>query len=149
MKRLQCQPDLRRGGRDGIQLTRAQAPVVANGGVANELADPLRILGGDHVDQLDEDARDKLAHIGKGGQHSFLGPVAEATSPEVVVLVEVALLAGLEVLAPAGQSPLERGQRSSRSTLTRSDSARTLSSSSARSVARFSTSTAVTIEAAK
>src|SRR5579864_4368603 len=41
----------------------------------------------------------------------LLGPVREAAAPEVVVLVEVPLAALREVLAPAGETVLERGER--------------------------------------
>src|SRR5207253_3057040 len=60
---------------------------------------------------LDEEPAHELARILERRLALLLRPVREPARPEVVVLVEVALLAGGEVLAPAGEPLLERGER--------------------------------------
>src|SRR4029450_11848365 len=84
--------------------------VVADGRVADQLADLLRVLGGDLRGDLDEHLPDELAHLVEGRHALLLGPVGQAASPELVVLVEVAHLALGEVLAAPLQPVLERGE---------------------------------------
>ena len=101
-------------------------------------------------DELDEEPADERARVLERRQRLLLGPVSRAAAPEVVVLVEVPLLALREVVAAAGEAVLERGERLVAVDV---DAARprpcTWSSSPFRSAARFSLSTAVTIDAAK
>ena len=80
-------------GRDRLDLARREPTVVAGRGLADELADLLRVLGRDRLRQLDEDAAAQLAHFLERRQDGLLGPVREAAT-QVVVLVEVLLLAG-------------------------------------------------------
>src|SRR5262249_14238237 len=96
----------RRG--DHVELARRQAPVVTDRGVADELADLLRVLRGDLGDELDEQTADEPARVLERRQRLLLGPGREAAAPEVVVLVEVPLLALREVVAAAGEPVLER-----------------------------------------
>src|SRR5436305_13466484 len=103
--------DLLRGGRDLVELARREPAVVADRRVANELADLLRVLGRDLADELDEEAADEAAHVLERRERLLLRPVGEAAAPEVVVLVEVPLAALREVLAPACEPVLERGER--------------------------------------
>src|SRR5262249_57443773 len=77
---------------DRLELARRQAPVVADRGVANELADLLRVLGRDLGDELDEEPAHERAGILERRQRLLLGPGRETAGPEVVVLVEVPLL---------------------------------------------------------
>src|SRR6202040_2986166 len=77
---------------------------------ANELADLLRILRRDLRDELDEEPVDELARVVERRQRLLLGPVVQAADPEVVVLVEVALLALAEELAAAREAVLECGE---------------------------------------
>ena len=99
------------GERDLVELARRQPAVVPDRGVADELADLLRVLRRDLGDELHEEAGDELARVLERRQALLLGPVGEPAGPEVVVLVEVPLLALGEVVAPAGQAVLERGER--------------------------------------
>src|SRR5207248_6573024 len=99
------------GGRDRVELLRRQPAVVADRGVADELADLLRVLGRDLRDELDEEAADQGPSVLERRKHLLLGPRREAAAPEVVVLVEVPLLALREVVAAAGEPVLERGER--------------------------------------
>src|SRR4029079_3805015 len=85
--------------------------VVADRGVADELADLLRVLRRDLWDELDEQPVDELARVLERRERLLLGPVVEAADPEVVVLVEVALLALREEVAAAGEAVLERCER--------------------------------------
>src|SRR5712691_2870336 len=102
--------DLLGRGRHLLELARREPAVVADGGVADELADLLRVLGRDLPDELDEEVADEAAHVLERRQPLLLGPVREAAGPEVVVLVEVPLLALREVLATAREAVLERGE---------------------------------------
>src|SRR5206468_10935734 len=99
--------DLLGGGRDLVELARREPAVVANGRVADELADLLRVLRGDARHELDEQAADERARVVERRQRLLLGPVREAADPEVVVLVEVPLLAPGEELAAPGEPVLE------------------------------------------
>src|SRR5436305_12384830 len=103
--------DLLRRRRDLGELARREPAVVADRGVADELADLLRVLGRDLADELDEEPADESAHVRERRERLLLRPVREAAAPEVVVLVEVPLAALREVLAPACQPVLERGER--------------------------------------
>src|SRR5262249_61502539 len=67
--------------------------------------------GRDRRREVGEDARDEPARLLERRQPGLLGPVRQAADPEVVVLVEVLLLALREVVAPALQALLERGER--------------------------------------
>ena len=67
-------------------------------------------LGGDLGRDLQEEAADELARFLEGWS-TWLGPVREPAHPELVVLVEVPLLALREVLAAALQPVLESGKR--------------------------------------
>src|SRR5712691_3752564 len=103
--------DLLRGRRHLLELARREPAVVTDGSVADELADLLRVLRRDLRDELDEQVADEAAHVLERRQRLLLGPVREAAGPEVVVLVEVPLLALGEVVAAAGETVLERGER--------------------------------------
>ena len=100
-------------GRDGdlLELARRELAVVADRGVADELADLLRVLRRDLRDELDEQPVDELARVLERRQRLLLGPVVQAADPEVVVLVEVPLLALREEVAAAREAVLERGER--------------------------------------
>src|SRR5579884_1002571 len=111
LERLDGRLDLLGGGGDDLELARGQAPVVANRGVTDELADLLRVLRRDLRDELDEEPADEAPGILERRQSLLLGPRGEAPAPEVVVLVEVPFLALREVVAPARQPVLERGER--------------------------------------
>src|SRR5207253_1611756 len=102
--------DLDRDVADGLELLRGQLAVVADGRVPNRLAELLRVLGRDLGRHLDEQAADKLARLLECRQALLLSPVGEAARPEVVVLVEVSLLALGEVLPAALESVLERDE---------------------------------------
>src|SRR5436305_962596 len=83
--------DLLRRRRDLVELARREPAVVADRGVADELADLLRVLGRYLADQLDEEAADEAAHVLARRERLLLCPVRETAAPEVVVLVEDAL----------------------------------------------------------
>ena len=117
--------------------------------VADELADLLRVLGRDLLRDVVEQAADELAGLLERRQALLLGPGGEAAGPELVVLVEVPLLALREVLAAAREPLLERGELLVAVDVDALGLGPTLSSRSARSAPRFSSSTCVTIEAAK
>ena len=102
--------DLDRGGRDRLELARGEPAVVADRRRADELADLLRVLGRDLRGDLDEQAADEPANVLEGRQQLLLGPVVQAADPEVVVLVEVLLLALREVVAAPLEAVLERGE---------------------------------------
>src|SRR5712691_7474770 len=101
---------LRRHG-DLLELARGELAVVADRGVADELADLLRVLGADLRHELDEEAVDELARVVERRQRLLFGPVVQAADPEVVVLVERTLLALREEVAAAGEAVLEPGER--------------------------------------
>jgi hypothetical protein len=103
--------DLLGGRGDGLELTRGEPAVVADRRVADELADLLRVLRRDLGDELDEETTDERARVLERRQRLLLGPGREPAGPEVVVLVEVPLLALGEVVAAAGEPVLERGER--------------------------------------
>src|SRR5918995_1162518 len=86
-------------------------PVVADRRIAHQLADLLGILGGDLLRHFEEEPADELARLLERRQRLLLGPVGEAAGPELVVLVEVSLLALREVLAAPLEAILERGER--------------------------------------
>src|SRR5204863_6217812 len=71
----------------------------------------LRVLRRDLRDELDKQAADEAACVVQRRQALLLGPVVQAAGPEVVVLVEVPLLALREVVAAAREAVLERGER--------------------------------------
>ena len=93
-----------------LELARGQLAVVADRGVADELADLLRVLGRDLRDELQEEPADELARVFERREHLLLGPGGEPAAPEVVVLVEALLLALGEVRAAAGEPLLELGE---------------------------------------
>src|SRR5262249_33873286 len=97
--------------RDLLELARGEPAVVADRRVADELADLLRVLRRDLRDELDEEPVDETACVLERRQRLLLRPVREAAGPEVVVLVEVPLLALREEVPPARETVLERGER--------------------------------------
>ena len=99
--------DLLGGRRDGLDLARGELAVLARRGLADELADLLAVLGRQRLRELREDAAGELAGLLERRQQLILGPVVEAAGPELVVLVEVLLLAGREVLATAREALLD------------------------------------------
>ena len=105
--RIDCE-DLLRGRRDVLDLARAQLPVGPDRGIADELADLLRVLRRELLREVLEGARDERARVLEGRQRLLLGPVVQAAGPEVVVLVEALLGALREVVAPALEPNLER-----------------------------------------
>ena len=92
---------------DVLELARLEPPVVADDGRADELADLLRVLGRDLGRDLLEEPADEPASVLERRQLLLLGPVAEAADPELVVLVEAAVRALREVVAPPRQPLLE------------------------------------------
>src|SRR5204862_358184 len=82
-------------------LARGHAPVVAARRVADELADLLGVLRRDLGNELDEEPAHERARVRERRQRLLLGPSRETAAPEVVVLVEVPLLALCEVVAAA------------------------------------------------
>ena len=136
---------------DRLQLLRRQPAVVADRRVADELADLLRVLGRDLRRRPRGRASTTSSRASSsGGMRLLLGPVRQAADPELVVLVEVPLLALREVLAAPLEPVLERGER-----LVAVDvdllASRPRPCPRGRSgpSSRFATSTVVTIEAAK
>src|SRR6187402_2939547 len=107
---LQRLPDLDGDGRHRLQLLRGQPAIVADRGVADELADLLRVFGRDLVRNLDEELGDELPRFLEWRDALLLGPVGEAAGPELVVLIEVPLLALREELAAALEPVLERSE---------------------------------------
>src|SRR6478609_232546 len=84
--------------------------VVADRGVADELADLLRVLGRDLRNELEEETADELARVLERREHLLLRPGREPARPEVVVLVEALLgSVGEEVAAPL-EALLEIGE---------------------------------------
>src|SRR5207237_3538398 len=61
--------------------------------------------------EVGEDARDESARLLERRQPGLFGPVRETADPEVVVLVEVLVLALREVVAAPLEPLLERGER--------------------------------------
>src|SRR5439155_26489427 len=108
-RRDRSQPLLGRT-RDLFELARREPAVVADRGVADELADLLRVLGRDLADELLEHAADEVAGVLDRRQRLLLGPARHAADPEVVVLVEALVGALGEVRPAAGESLLERGE---------------------------------------
>jgi len=94
--------------RDLLELARRQLAVLPDRGVADELADLLRVLGGDLRDELEEEPADELACLLERRQRGLLRPGRETAGPEVVVLVEALLLA-------LGEERTGRARRFSRS----------------------------------
>ena len=107
-ERLERGADLDRGVRDRLDLARREPAVVAGRGLPNELAEPLRILARDRLPEIREDAAGEAARLLEPGQHLILRPVVEPAGPELVVLVEAAVLAGREVGAAARETLVER-----------------------------------------
>ena len=103
-------PDLLGGRADLLELARGELAVVADRGVADELADLLRVLGRDLADELDEHAADEPARLLERREQLLLRPGGETAGPEVVVLVEALVVALGEVRAPAREPLLERGE---------------------------------------
>src|SRR5262249_26753251 len=103
--------DLGGRGRHLLELARREAPVVADGRIADQLADLLRVLGRDRAGDVDEETAHQLADVLERRERLLLGPVGQAAGPELVVLVEVPLLALREVVAAALEPALERGER--------------------------------------
>src|SRR5205085_7506070 len=99
----------RRG--DLLELARRDPAVVADRRVADELADLLRVLRRDLRGALDQEPVHDGARVLERRQRLLLRPVVEAADPEVVVLVEVPLLALREEVAAAREAVLERGER--------------------------------------
>src|SRR5207244_5289785 len=78
---------LGRGG-DDLELARRQAPVVADRGVANELADLLRVLGRDLGDELDEEPAHERTRVLERRQRLLLRSeehTSELQSPDHLV----------------------------------------------------------------
>src|SRR5215207_58062 len=96
---------------DLVELSRGQVAVLADRGLADELAEALRVLRRDLRRYLDEQPANEATGLVQRRQALLLGPVGQAAGPELVVLVEVPLLALREVLAPAGEPVLEGGER--------------------------------------
>src|SRR5687767_8083833 len=103
--------DLNRCRGDRLDLARGEATIVASRRLPDELAHPARILRRDRLREVDEDSAAERADLLERGQRRLFSPVGEAATPEVVVLVEVLLLAGREVVAPAAEPVVEAGQR--------------------------------------
>src|SRR5262249_51596113 len=101
--------DGRRGHR--LDLTRGDTPILASRRLSDELTDAPRVLRRDRLRELDEHTAAERADLLERRQRGLLRPVRETTSPEVVVLVEVALLAGGEVVAPSSEPVVERRER--------------------------------------
>ncbi len=95
---------------DLLELTRGELAVLADRGVADELADLLRVLGRDLRDELQEEPADQLARVLERREHLLLGPGREPAGPEVVVLVEALFGAGREVVTAALEALLEVGE---------------------------------------
>src|SRR5262249_61967094 len=95
---------------DGLHLARCQPPVLTGRSRANELADLLRVLEGDRLGELGEHAAAQSANLVERRESLLLAPVVETAHPEVVVLVEVTLLAGRGGVAPPGGPVLEGGE---------------------------------------
>ena len=93
VQRGERRADLRGRVRDLVELARGQVAVLADRGLADELAELLRVLGRDLRRDLDEQAADEAARLVERRQALLLGPVVQAADPELVVLVEVPLLA--------------------------------------------------------
>src|SRR5258705_1240304 len=93
--------DLDGGRSDRLDLAGRQPAILARRGLANQLADAPRVLRRDRLGQLHEDATAESANVVERRKNAFLGPVRQPAGPEVVVLVEVLLLAGGEVVPPA------------------------------------------------
>src|SRR5262249_60281581 len=79
---------------DRLELARRQPSIVADRGVADELADLLRVLRRDLTDEVDEHAAGEATRLLEARQALLLGPVRQAPCPEGVVLL------GAPVLAP-------------------------------------------------
>ena len=110
-KRVERGVDLLRSGRDRLDLTRRQATILARRGRAHELADLLRVLERDRLGRARRTRPPPAFRVSSSvRQRLLLAPVVETAHPEVVVLVEVALLARAEELAPAGEPVLERDE---------------------------------------
>ena len=136
--------------RDVLELARRELAVVADRGVADELADLLRVLGRDLADEVGEHPADEVARLLERRQRLLLGPVRQAAGPEVVVLVEALVLALREVVAAPLEAVLERGERLVAVDLDALGLGLDLVLEVVQVLlARVSTSTAVTIEAAK
>src|SRR5581483_178654 len=84
-----------------------QLAVLADRGVADELADLLRVLRRDLRDELEEEPANELARLLERRQGLLLGPCRKTAGPEVVVLVEALLLALGEECAAAREALLE------------------------------------------
>src|SRR5207302_1714918 len=84
--------------------------VVSDRGVADELANLLRVLGRDLADELLEHATDEVAGVLDRRQRLLLGPARHAADPEVVVLVEALVGALGEVRPAAREALLECGE---------------------------------------
>src|SRR5262249_57571578 len=109
-QRIEPREDLLAGGGDVLELTRSELAVVADRRVADELADLLRVLGRDLPDELDEHAAGEAARLLQRRDALLLGPVRQATGPEVVVLVEALVGALREVVAAPVEAVVERGE---------------------------------------
>ena len=109
-QRVEGGADLLRRGADRLDLAWREAAVVAGGGLADQLAEPLRILAGDVLRQVGEDRARKRARLLERRHDLVLGPVREPPGPELVVLVEPLVLAGREVVAAALEPVVERRQ---------------------------------------
>src|SRR4029453_4094028 len=102
--------DLAGRARDLVELTGRQLPVVADRRVADELTDLLRVLRRDLLCDVGKHPADDLARLVEGRQAPPLSPGRETAPPELVVLVEVPLLALREVVTAAREPVLERGK---------------------------------------
>src|SRR6187551_1160752 len=96
--------------RDLVELAVGELAVVPDRRAPHELADLLRILGRDLLRDVGEHPADELPRLVERRQALLLGPGREAAGPELVVLVEVPLLALREVVTAAREPVLERGE---------------------------------------
>src|SRR5439155_21275933 len=109
-ERVEGRPNLERGGGDALELARGEPAIVADRRIADELADLLRVLGRQTGRDLDEESAREGARLLERRLTLLLGPVVQAADPEVVVLVEVLLLALREEVAPPLEALLEPGE---------------------------------------
>ena len=109
-QRSKCGLDLDGGRGHRLDLAGSDPAILARRRLPDELADAPRVLRRDRLRELHEDAAAESADLLEGRESGLLGPVREPAGPEVVVLVEVALLAGGEVVAPPREPVVERGE---------------------------------------
>ena len=96
---------------DGVELAGSEITVVTDRRLSNELPDLLRVFCRHLGRDVHEDAADELPSLVGWRQCLLLGPGEKSACPELVVLVEVLLLALREEVTTTGQPLLECGQR--------------------------------------